>query len=241
MSSFVFAGAFCVSLIGAVVQSVCGFGYGPLNMSLLPYLMPYPQAVALAGLCGTTTAVMVAVSGWRHANWRKVWPCTVTSVILSGLFVWLSTRAADTLMLHLLGCVLIALGLYSLFFNGKIRIRPTVRNGIIAGAISGVTSGLFAVGGPPMAIYLIGAADNNDEYRSTLNAHFCVNSIMTTFMRWRSGVFTAPVMHLYVLLLAALLIGAWIGTKIFHRLDQNKLRKVVYGYLVVSGLLLFLK
>ncbi|MBQ8091809.1 MAG: sulfite exporter TauE/SafE family protein, partial [Pyramidobacter sp.] len=139
MSSFVFAGAFCVSLIGAVVQSVCGFGYGPLNMSLLPYLMPYPQAVALAGLCGTTTAVMVAVSGWRHANWRKVWPCTVTSVILSGLFVWLSTRAADTLMLHLLGCVLIALGLYSLFFNGKIRIRPTVRNGIIAGAISGVT------------------------------------------------------------------------------------------------------
>ena len=65
MSSLVFAGAFCVSLIGAVVQSVCGFGYGPLNMSLLPYLMPYQQAVALAGLCGTTTAAMVAFSGWR--------------------------------------------------------------------------------------------------------------------------------------------------------------------------------
>ena len=241
MSPFVFAGAFAVSLTGAIVQSVCGFGYGPLNMSLLPYLMPYPQAVALAGLCGTTTAAMVAFSGWRYANWRKVWPSTVTSVIVSGTFVWLSARAADRLMLRLLGCVLIALGLYSLFLNGRIRIRPTVRNGIIAGAISGVTSGLFAVGGPPMAIYLIGAMDNNDEYRSTLNAHFCVNSVMTTFMRWRNGVFTAPVMHLYFLLLAALLIGAWVGSKIFHRLDQNRLRKVVYGYLIVSGLLLFLK
>ena len=90
MSSYIFAGAFAVSLLGSVVQAVCGFGYGPLNMSLLPYLLPYAQAVALAGLCGSTTAVMVAVSGWRYVNWRKVWPCTVTSVILSGFFVWLT-------------------------------------------------------------------------------------------------------------------------------------------------------
>lgn len=241
MSSSIFAGAFAVSLLGSVVQAVCGFGYGPLNMSLLPYLLPYAQAVALAGLCGATTAVMVAVSGWRYVNWRKVWPCTVTSVILSGFFVWLSARAADRLMLHLLGGVLIALGVYSLFFSDRIRIRPTLRNGVIAGAISGVTSGLFAVGGPPMALYLIGVADSNDEYRSTLNAHFCVNSLMTTFMRWRTGVFTAQTMRLYALLLAALLIGTWIGGKIFHRLDQKKLRKVVYGYLIVSGLLLFTK
>ena len=241
MPPLIFASAFAVSLTGAVIQALCGFGYGPVNMSLLPYLMPYAQAVALSGLCGSTTALMVAVSGWKHISWRKVWPCTLISIIISSTFVWLSARAADRLMLHLLGSVLIVLGLYSLFLNGKIRIRPTLVNGLIAGAVSGVTSGLFAVGGPPLAIYLLGATDSNDEYRSTLNGHFCVNAIATTFMRWRSGVFTPPVLHAYLLLLAALFIGAWIGSRIFHKLNQEKLRKVVYGYLVISGLLLFTK
>ena len=241
MSPLVFASAFAVSLIGAVIQAVCGFGYGPVNMSLLPYFLPYAQAVALSSLCGSSTALMVAVISWKHISWRKVWPCTLVSIFISGLFVWLSARAADRMMLHLLGGVLIALGLYSLFLNGKIRIKPTLVNGVIAGAISGITSGLFSVGGPPMALYLISATDSNDEYRATLNGHFCINAIATTAVRWYNGVFTAPVLRAYVLLLAALFIGAWLGGKIFHRLDQNKLRKVVYGYLVVSGALLFLK
>jgi len=241
MSPFIYASAFAVSFVGAVIQAVCGFGYGPVNMSLLPYLLPYAQAVALSSLCGSTTALMVAVSGWRHFAWRKVLPCTITSILVSGSCVWFSAKAADTLMLRLLGSVLIALGIYSLFFAKRIRIRPTLRNGIFAGALSGITSGLFSVGGPPMALYLIGATDSNDEYRSTLNGHFCLNSIMTTFMRWRVGVFTPPVVRAYFFLLAALVIGAWIGGKIFHKLDQKKLRTVVYSYLIVSGLLLFLK
>ena len=44
MPPLFYAVAFAVSLIGAVIQAVCGFGYGPLNMSLLPYLFPYAQA-----------------------------------------------------------------------------------------------------------------------------------------------------------------------------------------------------
>lgn len=241
MPMHIYAAAFGVSILGSVVQAICGFGYGPVNMSLLPYLMPYSQAVALSGLCGATTGTMVAVTNIKHVIWRIMWPCTLASIVMSGVCVWASAFAADRLMMLLLGGALIAVGVYSIFFSDRIHIRPTVTNGIIAGALSGMMSGLFAVGGPPVALYLIHATKTNDEYRSTLNMHFFLNAFMTTFMRWYNGVFTRPVLIVYALLLVAMAIGVWIGGKIFHTLDQKRLRTIVYGYLIVSGVMMFLK
>ena len=82
MPPLTFTAAFSVSLVGAVIQAVCGFGYGPVNMSLLPYLFPYAQAVALSGLCGSTTSVLVLASSFRHIRWKTLLPCVVTAIVL---------------------------------------------------------------------------------------------------------------------------------------------------------------
>ena len=236
-----FALMFISSIAGSLVQAVCGFGYGPVNMSVMPYLLPYLQAVTLSGLCGSTTSLMVVLTSWRHVNLRILLPCAVTGVLTGMAAVQISAGARDALMMHCLGAGLIVLGIYSLFFKGKIRIRPTPLNGAIAGVIAGLCSGLFAVAGPPMAIYLLDAVTDNDEYRATLDAYFCCPTVGTTFMRWRNGAFTATVVHAYLPLIAALVIGTWIGTKIFHRLNAKLLRTAVYSYLIVSGTLMLFK
>lgn len=241
MLPLVYAGMFSLSIVGAIIQAVCGFGYGPVNMSVLPYLLTYFQSVALTGLCGSTTSFFVILSSWKHINWKIILPCEIVGLPVAAVAVRLSASAKDSAMVHALGVLLIAIGLYSLKFNKKFRIMPTFRNGCIAGALAGLCSGLFAVGGVPMSIYMIEAARSNDEYRSTINAHFAITSFMTTFMRWRAGVFTAPVMHAYFLSLGALVIGLWIGTKIFHMLDAKKLRTIVYSYLAFSGVLMLFR
>ena len=241
MSPSVFAGMFALSLLGAVLQAVCGFGYGPVNMSVLPYLLPYSQAVALSGLSGSTTALFVAIGSWRHINWKMLLPCEISGLAAGVAAVQLSAGAQDVFMVHCLGIALMALGVYSLFFSGKIRIKATFVNGLIAGTAAGLLSGFFAVGGPPMAIYLLEAASNNEEYRATLDTHFCITAIATTSLRWTHGVFTPPVLQAYGLILGALAAGTWIGGKIFRRLDARRLRITVYGYLIVSGALMLLR
>ena len=127
-----FALMFISSIAGSLVQAVCGFGYGPVNMSVMPYLLPYLQAVTLSGLCGSTTSLMVVLTSWRHVNLRILLPCAVTGVLTGMAAVQISAGARDALMMHCLGAGLIVLGIYSLFFKGKIRIRPTPLNGAIA-------------------------------------------------------------------------------------------------------------
>ena len=154
MPPLFYAVAFAVSLIGAVIQAVCGFGYGPLNMSLLPYLFPYAQAVALSGLCGSTTSVFVLASSFRYIRWKTLLPCVVTAMIFAPLSVQLSVGAADGFMVHSLGAMLIALGVYSIFFSDRIRIKPTLFNGAAAGTLAVL---LCAVG---VGLFL-GATDEN--------------------------------------------------------------------------------
>lgn len=241
MPPLTFASVFALSIVGAVTQAVCGFGYGPVTMSLMPYLLPYFQAVAISGLSGSTAAFIVVMSGYRHINWKLLFPCEITALPAGALAAYISARAPNSTMVHCLGLMMIALGVYSIFFTGKIHIRGTTRNGMIAGLLAGLSSGFFAVGGPPIAIYMIEAAKDNNEYRATLNMHFCFMTLMTTGTRWYNGAFTPPIIRMYLMILVTLFIGAWLGNKIFHKLDAKKLRLIVYSYLIISGIMMLFR
>ena len=241
MDYSVIAAMLVSTVAGGVVASVCGFGFGVVVMAIWPYFLPYAQSVAVSALCGVSTAVMIAIPCWRHINFKTLLPCALAGLVASALSVQLSVGAAHKTMLHALGWVLIAVAIYNIFLGGRIRIKPTLRNGIIAGLIGGTGAGLFSVGGPPVAIYMLSSANDNQEYRATLNAHFCFTSGVSTVMRAVNGIITPTTLKMWLMVLAALALGLFLGNKIFKRLDAKKLRMVVYGYLLVSGATMVLK
>ncbi len=229
------------TVCGGVVASVCGFGFGAVAMAAWPYLLPYAQSAAVSVLCSVTQAVMIAFPNRKHINFKTLLPCALTGLVASAAAAQFSVGAAEKIMVRALGLMLIAVSVYSIFFGGKISIRPTPRNGMIAGLVGGTCAGLFTVGGPPVAIYLLSSSADNQEYRATLNAHFCFTSGISTAVRALNGVITATTIRLWLLVVAALALGLFLGDKIFKRLDARKLRVVVYAYLLVSGLTMVFK
>ena len=62
-------------VIGAIVQSTTGFGFGSVMMAVLPYFMAnYLQVAALSTLCGTSMSLMVAVKNFRKADFKVILP-----------------------------------------------------------------------------------------------------------------------------------------------------------------------
>lgn len=229
------------TVCGGVVASVCGFGFGAVAMAAWPYLIPYAQSAAVSALCGASTAVMIAASNARYVNVKTLLPCALSGLIASALSAQFSVGAAEKLMVRGLGLMLIAVSFYSVFLGGRIVIRPTRLNGMIAGVVGGACAGLFTVGGPPVAIYLLSSSKTNREYRATLNAHFCFTSGVSIIVRAANGVITGATLRLWFLVVAALALGLFLGDRIFTRLDAKKLRVAVYGYLFVSGLTMVFK
>ncbi|MGI6074973.1 MAG: sulfite exporter TauE/SafE family protein [Pyramidobacter sp.] len=229
------------TVAGGVLSSVCGFGFGAVAMAAWPYFLPYAQSTAVAALCGASTAVFIALPHWRSIDFKILLPCALSGFAASALSVQISVGAAEGIMVHALGVMLMAAAFYSIFLGGRIRIRGTPSNGIIAGLIGGTCAGLFAVGGPPVAIYLLSSTKSNQEYRATLNAHFCFTSGVATLVRWKNGIITPTTVRLWLMVLAALVAGIFLGNKIFNRLDAKKLRLCVYAYMAISGATMLFK
>ena len=119
MEFSVIAAMLASTVAGGVVASVCGFGFGVVVMAIWPYFLPYAQSVAVSALCGVSTAVMIAIPHWKHINFKTLLPCALSGLIASALSVHFSAGAADKLMIHALGWVLIAVSIYNVFLGGK--------------------------------------------------------------------------------------------------------------------------
>lgn len=232
----------CCCLIGTVLQTVSGFGFGIFCMSVFPYFMPsYNSSIGLSTLLSVTTTAYIAWKMRRYINWKNLLPPMVTFTITSAAIITFASGQSDTLLKKLLGGALIALAVYFVFFNGKITIRPTVVNGAIAGVLGGVLSGLFGMGGPPMVVYTLAVSKDNDEYMGTTQAYFALTSVYTTVVRILNGVFTAEVAMLYPMGLVVVLLGTVIGRRLFSRLDAQRLKQVVYVFMAASGLLMIVQ
>lgn len=125
--------SFGASVIGGIVMSVTGFGFGAAAMSILPHFLPYPQAAALSSLCGLSTAAMISIPNFRHINFRIPAPCAFFALAAAYLAVLFSLSVKGSIMIKALGLLLIAVAVYSAFLGGKIKIRPAIINGATAG------------------------------------------------------------------------------------------------------------
>ena len=229
-----------VNVFGAIIQAVCGFGYGPFSMSILPYLLPYHTAVASTNLCGCSVAFLIAVTNLRHINAKMFMSCSLVAVITAPLTIYFSVGAARGVLMRSLGAVLILIALYQMYFSGKLRIKPTFVNGMIAGFISGVLSGLFSMGAPPAAVYMLAASENKEEFRATLNAQFALIAIVSSVARYMRGLIDAEIVTIWLIALPALALGYTIGSRIFKKLNSKQVGIAINVYLVLAGLRMLL-
>ncbi len=221
---------------GALVQATTGFGFGILCMAVFPYVLPsYVQATAVSSICVATMSTMVAVRQRKHANFKIILPLFVGYSIASVWSVRYAKAQAEGFMIKLLGCVLILVSIYFIFFSDKIRIKPTFANGVAAGLIGGVGSGLFSIGGPPVVLYLMSAVSGKEEYRACSLTYFAFGSWYVTAVRWSNGLLDAQTVQLWLMAIIALCAGTYIGNRIFDRINAATLKRLVYGFMAISG------
>lgn len=228
-----------VSAGAAFVQRVSGFGFGIFAMLFFPYFLPSQAAAStVAGLISCVGSNYNAICHRKSIQPKVMLPLLCAALVTIPIAVHFSAVAPERILKRLLGVILILLSLYFLFFSRKIHIRPTVPNGLLAGALGGTLNGLFSTGGPPAVLYLIHATDDNLAYFATIQAYFALTNIYSATMRALNGLITKEVLILFALGLIGWWIGDRIGAKIFDRLNPDRLKQVIYIGMIVSGILM---
>lgn len=231
-----------VILVGfgaAFVQRVSGFGLGIFAMMFLPHFLPsHTAAATISCLFSCYTTTVNSLKYRKNVSYKIAVPMLAAALISIPIAVYFSTKVEAHLFKILLGSVLIILSIYFLFFNKKIKIKPTPVNGVIAGTLGGALGGLFSTGGPPAVLYLTNATTDNATYFATIQFYFCLTNYYTTATRAISGLISVDLLIYAAVGIIGCIAGDFLGTKVFNKLDAKKLKYVIYIGMIISGILM---
>jgi len=229
------------ALVGGLTQTVTGFGAGVVLMLALPLHFSIPDSAALTNAVCLVLSVSYVL---RHRKWVK--PSLV--LLPAALYVLASTtlisriKGMDIKALGVaFGVFLILLSLYSLLFARRVAIKRGLGATVGCSLISGVFSGLFAVGGPLMALYYLAYTDDKESYTANIQCMFSIANIVNLIARILNGIYTARMLPVTAAGVALILLGGGIGERIADRLNAEVMRKVIYTFIGVSGVLTLVK
>ena len=233
-------GVACLALACAeAVYVLLGFGAGLIAVGSLALFMPEVRdVVVMLLLVNLPAELYVVTSSWRRVEWRGVSLIFIGIVVGIPLGTWFLKAGEPTFLLTLLGVVLVVAG--SAFL-------VTPRQGARGlprwlapptGLISGILTGLFGTGGPPLIFYYQLRGVDKAVFRGNLMAIFLLMTLIRVPSYAAFGLITAPRVISAVAVLPAVLLGAWIGNSIHLKLDEDSFRRVVSVALVAIGIVL---
>ena len=232
---------FLMSSGAAFVQRVSGFGFGIFIMTVLPYIMPsYGEATTLSGLMAMVTSLIIAIRNYRYLHWKKLFIILFTFLIVSYIAVQFVSIASDGILKKLLGGILIFASIWFLFLSKRVHLPATVPVQISMGTISGLMGGFFGMQGPPAVLYFISSAKQKEEYMAMAQMYFLLGNIFMTGYRAQCGYLTAAVLHGWCCGIVAVLIGTTLGSIVFRFVSLDILRKIIYAYMAISGIIALL-
>jgi len=216
----------CLILAAAeAVYVLLGFGAGLVAVGSLALLLPeLRDAVVLLLLVNLPAELYVVRTSWTKISWRGVMVLFAGVAIGIPIGAWLLRWSDPRFLLTVLGVFLIVVG----------TMAPPV------GLLSGLLTGLFGTGGPPLILYYQLSGIDKTAFRGNLMAIFLLMTAVRVPSYAAFGLITAPRLLSALAVMPAVLLGAFIGNRIHLELEEDTFRRLVSAALLVIGLLLLI-
>ena len=224
-----------IVIVGSCIQAALGFGTVIVTMAFLPLIIDYGKALGLSMFIVTLSTLYVAVRYRGYIRWKIMIPFLIPTLIICGVVNVLSASVTATILYLLLGIMFIALAVYFFVFSDRIKITPNNRTGCILGIICGIGYGLFGIGGPTAAMYLMPAVDDKKEYLATIQAFLCFNNILVLIISFILGRLTLADLPVMAAGVVSLFIGTFLGLYIFKKLPAKGFSRIIYAFVGIGG------
>lgn len=228
-----------IAFAAAFTQSATGFGSALVAMSLLPGLIGIQAAaplVALSGFVGTTSL-------WLYyrdrLNLSAVGRLAIASVLAIPIGTWTLDFVPERVALRGLGLLIVGYVIYD-FWGLRLPELRSLRWAYGFGFLSGLLSGAFNTGGPPVVVYAHCRRWEPQAFKSNLNSFFVINSCVNVVSHTLQGNYTPAVVGFATYALPAFLLGLVAGVIGSSRLDAKTFRKLVLALLLVTGIKLLI-
>lgn len=221
-----------------VVSGLSGFAFAMVAQAVWLHILTPLQTTTLT-VASSLPAQFLTLWTLRHAlSLATLWPFLVGGALGVPLGAEL-LRAADPEIFRAgVGVLLVAFSLYS-WAKPTVRIAAGSRPADFAIALfSGALGGATGLSGILVILWGTARGWPKDELRVVFSASVVAINMTTVLWLGGTGAVDAHTLGLLAFALPAVLIGTWLGLKLYGRIDEAGFRRLVIGLLLVSGIVL---
>jgi hypothetical protein len=231
-----------VLIVAQLVYVLFGFGAGLIAVGSLALVFPaIKDVVVLLLLVNLPAELFVTWRSRRDIRWRPIGGLGVGIAVGIPLGAWLLSSTEPGLILSILGWFLIAVGLVFVKLPSGGRMTPAAAAAPATGLVSGVLTGLFGTGGPPLIIWYHLSAVGKSAFRANLMAIFLLMTLVRVPSYFANGLLTAPRLWSSLAVMPAVLLGAFLGHRLHVQIPERTFRRLVSLLLAALGLMLLLR
>lgn len=233
MISHILIGCILALALAGFVQGALGFGFGMVSMSLLPLFIFVKEAAPLVVIFTLPIVLLVFYVHWRHCHWRDAWLLIIGCCIGIPVGVHLLAVAPEEIMLRILGAVLLSFSAQELWsgWRGKQKFQTPKWSGFPIGIFSGLLSGAFNTGGPPIVAYVYSQPWTKERIIATLQLIFTVSAFLRTGVMYHGGFFTTDVLHIALWAALPVMVTSLIGTRVLRKVPMEQMRSGVFFFI----------
>lgn len=225
-----------IIVLAGIVRGCIGFGFSALVVACGVLILDPATVVPMVAVLEIIASIQMAASTWRQIAVKPLVLLLIGTAIATPLGVMaLVLLPADTIRLLLSSMIL----MLSLLLLSGWHYKGTVKswNYIVMGLVSGVCNGAAAVGGLPVATFLASVRLSMPALRATLVMFFFVADIIFIISASGHSVYSESLLVLCAAMVLPMIIGIYIGGRLFDKLNEKVLRRSVICLLLVLSVI----
>ena len=231
---------------GAIVVGVSKTalpGAATLAVAIFAAVLPARQSTATLLVLLIVGDALALLLYRRHADWPtllKLAPAVAAGLVLGAFFLAL---ADDTGVRKTIAIILLVLVAVTLWLRRKRDASALVGSGgrVVRagyGTLGGFTTMVANAGGPVMSLYFLAARFEVKAFLGTAAWFFAIVNIAKLPFAIGLGLLTPQSLLIDLVLVPAVLIGAFIGRLIADRINQVVFERIVFALTIVAALFL---
>jgi uncharacterized membrane protein YfcA len=233
--AFVLAGA----LAGGLVNGLTGFGTGltalPLWLQALEPVIAAQlvSAASVAGHLGTLHAI------WHAIDWRRLMPMLAGGLLGVPIGTWLLPLIPIAAFKAIVGALLILYCAFMLLAAGRVKLEAGGKGAeAIVGLAGGVLGGIAGLSGALPTVWAALKGWPKEQRRvffQVFNLTLLSAMLVASLLQ---GLVGAGFLAALAVSLPGTFGGAWLGSRLYRRLDDRRFDRIVLLFLLLSGVAL---
>jgi len=224
------------ALAGGFVSGLAGFGTALMALGIWLYVLPPSLAVPLVLICSVIAQTSTLPSMWKSFDLSLIWPFLIGGLAGVPLGTMMVAHADPKVFKLSIG-VLLLIFPTALYFNQRplaFKFGGRIADGAI-GFAGGILGGLAGLSGPLPILWANIRGWNKHERRGIFQLFNFTVLAAALVLQTASGFVATQVIWLALIAFPGTLIGAWLGARVYHALNDKHFSDVVLGLLFLSG------